>query len=389
VKILQIIYESFGNPYGFGGAGVRAYEIYKRLKDRHDITLLCMKYPGARDREVEGLRHVFVGTESRSLTKSVLAYTVMAARYVMKHGDDFDLIVENFLPTTPFFSTLLTKTPVILQVQGIMEGHYFKKFNLLYSLPMHFSEKYYPFLYDKFIFVSPVTREKLLIQTKRNVARCDVIPNGVNEDLLREVPTDGDYILFFSRIDAYTKGLDILLSAFGAISPRYPDIRLVFAGYEFDSFAGITSSLPASVKNKVEYAGFITGEEKKRLLAGAAMVVLPSRHESSPISILEAAACGKPLIVSDIAELKFVAENNFGVDFPSGSAEGLKEEIERLLSDSGLRHALGAEGREFARKCLWGPVAAEFENVLQLTADEKKIEEKRCRPGAKGETGGI
>ena len=33
MKILQIIYESFGSPFGFGGAGVRAYEIYKRLKD--------------------------------------------------------------------------------------------------------------------------------------------------------------------------------------------------------------------------------------------------------------------------------------------------------------------------------------------------------------------
>jgi glycosyltransferase involved in cell wall biosynthesis len=383
MKVLQIIYESFGSPFGFGGAGVRTYEIYKRLKDRQDITLLCMRYPGARDGEIQGLRHVFVGTESQNLTKSVLAYTVKAARFVMKYGRDFDLIVENFLPTTPFFSKLLTKTPVILQVQGIMEGHYFKKFSLLYSLPIHFSEKYYPLLYDKFLFVSPVTREKVMKRVKKKVTLCRVIPNGVDEELLREVPMDGDYILFFSRIDVYTKGLDILLSAFEAISPRFPDLRLVLAGYEFDRFARLTSSLPFSMKSKVEYAGFVTGDEKKQLLSGARMVVLPSRHESSPISIIEAAACGKPVIVSDIAELKFVEENNFGMGFPSGSADGLQEKIELLLQDSQLRNRLGTQGRKFARNCLWGSVAAEFENVLQLTVHEKR-EEESCQSRKKG-----
>ncbi len=371
MKILQIIYESFGSPFGFGGAGVRAYEIYRRLKERHDITLLCMRYPGAKDGEIQGLRHVFVGTESRSLTRSVLAYTVKAARFVKKHGRNFDLIVENFLPTTPFFSNILTKTPVILQVQGIMEGHNFKKFNLFYSIPIHFSENYYPLLYDKFIFVSPVTREKVIKRIKKGATLCRVIPNGVNEELLRVVPSDGGYILFFSRIDVYTKGLDILLTAFEAIAPRFPDLRLVLAGYEFDSFSHLVSSLPSAVRARVEYAGFVTGDDKIRLLSGAKMVVLPSRHESSPISILEAAACCKPLIVSDIVELGFVEENRFGVAFPSGSADGLKQKIELLLEDGQLRHMLGTQAREFARGYPWDSVAAEFENVLELTVHEK------------------
>jgi glycosyltransferase involved in cell wall biosynthesis len=371
MKVLQIIYESFGSPFGFGGAGVRAYEIYKRLGDRHDITLLCMRYPGAKDGEIEGLRHVFVGTESQNLTKSVLAYTLKAAQFVRRHGAEFDLIVENFLPTTPFFSVLLTKTPVILQVQGIMEGHYFRKFNPLYSVPIHFSEKYYPLLYERFLFVSPVTAEKVMRRIRKKVALSRVIPNGVNEDLLLEVPSDGDYILFFSRIDVYTKGLDILLSAFEAISPRFPDLRLIFAGYEFDRFAKLTAALPSPLKSKVDYAGFVTGQEKRRLLSHAKMVVLPSRHESSPISLIEAAACGKPVIVSDIPELGFVEENNFGVAFPTGSAAGLGEKIALLLSDGGLRERLGGRGREFARHRLWDSVATGFENVLTLTVHEK------------------
>jgi glycosyltransferase involved in cell wall biosynthesis len=367
LKILQIIYESYGNPFGVGGAGVRAYEVYKRLRDRHEITFLCMKYPGAKDGEREGLRHIFVGTESGSLPKSVIAFTIRAGRFVRRFGNDFDVIVENFLPSTPFFSRFLSKSPVILQIQGVMYGHSLRKFNPLYALPMYVVEKIYPSLHDRFIFVSEVTRAKVMRGVARPVKLCRVIPNGVGEDLLASETAEGDYILFFSRLDVYTKGLDILLEAFKELVREFPDIRLVLAGYEFDSYERLVSGLPAEVKQKVEYAGFLTGLQKTALLSGARIVVLPSRHESSPVSIFEAAACGKPLVVSDIEEMNFVEENNFGVRFPSGSVKGLKDKMALLLRDHALRTELGARGREYSRRFLWSSVAKEFENTLELT----------------------
>lgn len=364
MRILQLIYESYGSPFGFGGAGVRAYEIYRRLKDRHDITLLCMRYPGARDGEIEGLRHVFVGIESRSLTKSVLAYTVMASNYVWMYGENYDVIVENFLPSTPFFSRFLTKTPVILQVQGVMERHSFKKFNPLYAVPMYVVEGFYPRLYDRFIFASDVTRGKVLPKDARRIKMCHVIPNGINEELLRVTPEDGNYMLFFSRIDVYTKGLDILIKAFEKIAVQYPELRLILAGYEFDRFDKLVSDWSSSFRAKVEYAGFVTGEEKIRLLSGAKMVVLPSRHESSPISIIEAAACGKPVIVSDIPELRFVQDEGFGLCFPSGDEDGLAERMGLLLKDDKLRTLMGKRGRDYSGRFLWDSIALQFEDVL-------------------------
>jgi len=364
MKILQLIYESFGSPFGFGGAGVRAYEIYKRLKERHEITLLCMKYPGAQDGDIEGVKHIFVGMESKSLTRSVLAYTIKSANFARRYGNDFDVIVENFLPSTPFFTRFLTKTPVILQIQGIMEGHSLRKFNPFHSFPMYVVEGFYPKLYDRFIFVSSVTKEKVMSIVKRKIKLCHVIPNGIDEELLRVSPEDGDHILFFSRIDIYTKGLDILIEAFKRIIPEYPEIRLILAGHEFDRFDKLVSGLPPSLRRKIEYAGFVTGKEKVRLLSRAKIVVLPSRHESAPISILEAAACGKPVIVSDIPELDFVQKEGFGLSFPSGSAEGLKEKIGMLLGDDKRRQAMGRRGREYAAKFLWRDIAVKFENVL-------------------------
>lgn len=366
MKILQLVYESIGSPFGFGGAGVRAYEIYGRLKDRHDITLLCMRYPGAKDGEIEGLKHIFIGTDSKNLTWSVLQYTVKAANYVRKFGNDFDIIVENFLPSTPFFSGFLTKTKVILQVQGVMERHALKKFSPLYSIPMSFVEGFYPSLHDRFIFVSDITKDKVMRKIKRRVKFCQVIPNGINEELIKTNPNDGDYILFLSRIDIYTKGLDILIRAFEKINKVYPEIRLILAGYEFDKFEMLVSKTKSYLKDKIIYAGFVTGQEKVRLLSGARLFVLPSRHESSPISILEAAACMKPVIVSDIPELSFVCKEGFGVCFSSGSADSLAEKIRLLLDDADKRDTMGKCGRQYAGNFLWDKIALEFEKALKL-----------------------
>jgi glycogen(starch) synthase len=365
MRILQLIYESLHNPFGFGGAGVRAYEIYKRLKDRHDITLLCMRYPGAKDGEIEDLRHLFVGTESKSLTKSVLAYTLKASNYVKKHGRDYDVIVENFLPSTPFFSRFLTKTPVILQVQGIMERHSLKKFNPIYAVPMYLVEKFYPSLYDKFVFVSEVTMNKVISSIGNKKYRSYLVPNGIDEALLHLPYNEEDYMLFLSRIDIYTKGLDLLIKAFKKISEKYPSIRLVLAGYEFDKFDRLLSRYEPSLRGKVHYAGFVTGEEKIRLISGAKIFVLPSRHESSPISIIEAAACGKPVIVSNIPELKFVEEGGFGISFKTNSVESLTQSIKYLLDNPKKRMELGIKGREFSKSYLWDKVAIEFENALE------------------------
>ncbi len=371
MKILQLIYESPGSPFGFGGAGVRACEIYQRLACRHEITLLCMKYPGARDTEVRGIRYIFAGTGSPDLARSVLSYTVAAADFVRRYGDAFDVIVENFLPSTPFCSGLFTRTPVVLQVQGIMEQQALKKFPLYYGLPMFLVERFYPSWYHRFVFVSPVTKEKVMRRVRGRVEYAAVIPNGVDAGLLDAVPVDGDYVLFFSRIDSHTKGLDLLISAFTSLAGRYPDLRLVMAGYEFNRFSSLVADVPSHIRGRISYAGFVSGVEKTALLSGARVVVLPSRHESQPVSLIEAAACAKPVVVSDIPELAFVSENGFGLSFPSGSDTGLGKVLANVLDNKDLRRQLGASGRVYARKFLWDDLARQFENTLQLTAHGK------------------
>ena len=369
MKILQLIYESMGSPFGFGGAGIRAYEIYRRLKDRHDITLLCMRYPGAKDGEIEGLQHLFVGMESKNLVPSVLAYLLKAMQFIRKNGDRFDIIVENFLPPTPFLSLCLTKTPVILQIQDFWGKHTFKRYPLGFAFPMFWVEKFYPKLYKRIIFVSAVTREKFNLS-----AKTVILPNGIDENLLQAAEKTDNSILFISSIDRYKKGLDILLKSFSRISPFYQNVGLSIAGTgrDFDVIKGEIDSLPANVKKNIKLLGWVSGEEKIKAISRALFTVLPSRHESAPITIMEAAACGRPVIVSDIPELKFVEEHGFGLRFPSESVRGLREKMETLLNNDEMCQRFGLKGREYAQNYRWDTLALQYEEVLKAACRKEK-----------------
>lgn len=368
MKILQLIYESLDSPFGFGGAGVRAYEIYRRLKSRHDISFLCMKYPGARDGEIEGLKHIFIGIESESLAKSVLAYTIKAANFIRKYGNSFDIIIENFLPATPFFSRFLTKTPVILQIQGLWGFHYVRKFNVFYGLPMYIVEKIYLKLYNTFILVTDVNMNKVLKRSEK----CAIIPNGIDRAFLQVNNEEDDHILFLSRIDRYQKGLDILMDAFMLIAEQFKNLRLVLAGYDtFHTIENLLKKIPGELRDRVDYVGFVSGEEKLRLLSKAKVFVLPSRLEAHPISVLEALACGRAVLVSDIPELRYIGENKIGFTFKSGSSQDLAEKLCILLENGDLRQNLGSDGRKFASFLPWDDLALVFERFIKEVISEK------------------
>jgi glycosyltransferase involved in cell wall biosynthesis len=362
MRILHLLYESKGDLFGIGGVGIRAYEIYRHLRTGHDITFLCKKYPGARDKEIEGLKHVFVGSESGNLTKTLISYAFHAARFVQKYGDEFDIIIEEFSPAIPTFLHLWTKKPLVLQVQGYTGRLYFKKYNPLYSLVLHGFEKVRPRFYSHFIFVSDrtVTRYSL-----KKDAHFSVIPNGIPDELLDGSPGDGDYILYLGRIDIYGKGLDLLLPAYQEFVRSFPHIRLRIAGDGRDMyrFRKLLSAMPDSVKRNVDLLGWVSGYEKQQALQNALFAVFPSRHEVQPISVLEAMACKKAVLVSDIPEFSFVADQGTGASFRSGDSIALVQSMQEMaLSD--MRKEMGERAREFVKDRTWGSIAVVYEQFL-------------------------
>ncbi|MGO9614129.1 MAG: glycosyltransferase family 4 protein [Dissulfurispiraceae bacterium] len=362
MRILHVLYESRDDYFGLGGVGVRAYELYKYLKDRHDITLLCKKYPGEGLSPIEGLRHLYVGTESRNLTRTLLSYACHVALFVKKHGNDFDIIVEEFSPAIPTFSHAFTKKPIILQIQGYTGGLYFRKYNPLYALALYVMERMRTMFYSNFIFLNAETAGHFMLRMKKKVG---IIPNGVSPELLNTLPEEGDFILYLGRIDIYGKGLDLLVRAYEEFHGSFPDVRLALAGDGRDmaKLKLMLRQQPEEVSRNIVLLGWVSGDRKADLLRRALFVIFPSRHEVQPIAALEAMACEKALIVSDIAAFSFVTKQGAGLSFRNGSSSSLFHAMNDLMESNG-RSRIGEKGRSLVRQYTWDKIAVKYEDFL-------------------------
>ncbi len=371
MNILHLLYESKGDYFGIGGVETRAYEIYGRLKDHHDITLLCKKYPGAIDGEKEGLRHMFVGADSTSLTKTLLSYAYHAARFVRRHGNEYDIIVEEFSPAIPTFLHAVTRKPVILQVQGHTGKLYFRKYNHLYATTLFLLERLRPRFYENFIFLNPETARRFPLGSEKHI---EIVPNGIPPALLDVPVEDGGYVLYIGRLDLYGKGLDLLIKAYREFHASFPDMRLVVAGDGRDrkAFQAELMSLPGDMRKDIELLGWVTDEKKADAIRRASICVFPSRHEVQPIAALEAMACGKPLIVSEIPEFAFDTRCGAGISFEAGNALSLARSMQDMM-ESRDRKEMGQKGREWVTDLTWDEIARKYESFLGEVLNENGL----------------
>jgi glycosyltransferase involved in cell wall biosynthesis len=362
MKILHILYESRGDYFGIGGVGERAYRIYDYIKDRHEITLLCKKYPGAIDKDIDGLKHLFVGTESKSFLKTLLAYAYHSAVFVKKHGENFDVIIEEFSPAIPAFLSLYKKRPVVLQIQGYTGKKYFEKYNICYSAVLYALERLRPKYYKDIIVVSDTTRERFKLNKNNYI---QVISNGIPGELLALETCESDYILYLGRIDIHGKGLDILLNAYREFHGSSPGTRLVIAGdgRDMERFRGMIDSIPEKIKKKIQLTGWVEGERKKAIMKDALMVVIPSRYETQGIVVLEAMAYGKPVVASDIPELQYVADWGAGISFNAGNPHSLAGAMNELAACD-KRREMGNMGRARVKNYTWEKIALKYEAFL-------------------------
>jgi glycosyltransferase involved in cell wall biosynthesis len=90
-------------------------------------------------------------------------------------------------------------------------------------------------------------------------------------------------------------------------------------------------------------------DDMPRVLTAASVVCLPSYREGLPKILLEAAACGRPIVATDVPGCREVVMNGeSGLLVPARDAGALATAIKTLLGDSSMRSAMGARGRQLA-----------------------------------------
>jgi glycosyltransferase involved in cell wall biosynthesis len=110
-----------------------------------------------------------------------------------------------------------------------------------------------------------------------------------------------NYILFLSTLKP-SKNIDGLVDAFAKITDKFPEFKLVIAGKKGWLFESVFKKVKElKLEDKVLFTDFVPEEDKPALLKGAKTLVSPSFWEGFGIHVLEAMACGTPVIVSNIA----------------------------------------------------------------------------------------
>lgn len=138
------------------------------------------------------------------------------------------------------------------------------------------------------------------LQTIYPAAKYSLVPYGFEVDNLPQATlSNKSYTIgFCGRIDIYTKGLDLLLTAFAQAKDNISNARLCIIGdgAELSTLKAQAASL--GIADSVEFCGSLYGADKYKKLATCSVFAHPSRNEGLPSSVLEAAAMGLPCIVT-------------------------------------------------------------------------------------------
>ena len=164
------------------------------------------------------------------------------------------------------------------------------------------------------------------------------------------------YVLYVGKLEP-RKNLPVLIEAFASIAQQFPDYQLVLAGNPgWDYQAIYETAARVSLGKRIQFTGFVSEADLPALYAGADLFVYPPSYEGFGFPVLEAMACGTPVITSNVSSLPEVAGDAGLLVDPLDIAE-LTEAMRKVLSDSELRQRMREKGLERARQFTWEETA--------------------------------
>ena len=278
--------------------------------------------------------------------------------------------------------------------QNIVMHHYAKKCGVPYVLQAHgsvttfFQKGMLKRIFDR------VWGHKILKDASRVIAvtpieveqyksmgisenKIEVVPNGIDLSEFANLPVRGGFrekygvsdsqkiILYLGRIDKI-KGLDLFSKAFAGLSKLLGEVTLVVAGPD-DGYLRELKRLIKGLKieERVLYTGPLYGQEKLKAYIDADVYVLPSSYEIFGITLLEACACGTPVVVTDRCGIANVIDGQAGLVVPYDK-EQLQRALLHMLDDDKMRLRFGEKGKLLVReKFNWEKIAEQIEDLYE------------------------
>jgi glycosyltransferase involved in cell wall biosynthesis len=196
-----------------------------------------------------------------------------------------------------------------------------------------------------------------------------VIPNGIDWASFqragdperwrdRNGGASAKIILFLGRL-TYKKGLEILIPAVAKLAGADPSVHLVIAGPDDEGMRPRLESQAErlGLAGRIHFSGLLNDEERLDALSGCDVWVLPSKSENFGTTVIEAMACGAPVIMSPAVNLAPEAGRAGAAKIVERDPAELARALRELLDDDVERARLSACGREFSRGFDWAAIA--------------------------------
>jgi glycosyltransferase involved in cell wall biosynthesis len=280
---------------------------------------------------------------------------------------------------------------------SMISGYYCRKFNIPYLIRPHGTLD--PFIYKrhryrKFIIESlfenkniknaaaihfTSEKEKALAASYIFKTPSIVIPNGLNVIDYKSLPVLGMFrscypetlgkkiILFFGRIN-FKKGLDILVRSFAKIAKARDDVHLVITGPDNEGFGDKVRGWlkEQGILDRATFTGMLLDKEKLSVLRDADIFVLPSYSENFGISVIEAMACGIPVVISDKVNIWREVVLNGAGKVAACDSDRFADMISYLLDNPEEARLMGKNGKTLAiERFQWSSVALSLENAYR------------------------
>lgn len=243
---------------------------------------------------------------------------------------------------------------------------------------------YWPAMYlsDQIVTVTEALRQQTIERLRISPTRVTTIHNGIDAERYYQpdaraatraalgLAPDAFVLTYTGRLIG-GKGLEEVLRAAQPLVERHPACRVLIVGEgelqeRLQQLAGELGLL-----SHVVFAGF--RRDVPEVLAASDVFVLPSFSEGLPLSVLEAMAAGKPVVVSRVGGVpEIVHDGETGLMIRPGDVPGLTAALLSLIEDPARRTALGARGRQHVQEHFSVPsMIARYQDLYQAYAVDR------------------
>lgn len=378
-NILVLNWRDIKNPYA-GGAEVQLQHIFKRLASMgHRVTLLSSHFKGGlREETIDGIEVIRRGD------RWTFNYTVpwMYLRHLKKRR--FDIVVDD-MNKVPFYTPLYIKEPLVAMTQHMHGTVAFREAPLPCALYVYLAERAIALAYKKvpFLTISESTRDELVGMgiPEKNI---EIVHCGVDSALYfpgSDFRSTTPLVLCVSRFRRY-KGVHLAIEAMDRVRRAIPEAQLMLigTGEQEENLRKLVRR--QNLEAHVQFAGPLSPEAKVAMLRRAWLLLNPSSKEGWGLTVLEANACGVPVVTFDSPGLKeAVRDGETGFLVRQRDGEAMAEKVITLIQDVELRERMAQGALQWARGFSWDEAARKTLAFLEKAIEAQKGLRGACAYG--------